>query len=71
MEAENENQEQETMLTSRQSEEIIKVKKEKAAMVRDKTIQAAYTAEEDIDEFRKMLKIWSKEDSENTGSDED
>ena len=58
-------------MTTRQSDEILKVKKEKAALIRDETIQAAYTADEDIDEFRKMLKIWSKEDTEETESDED
>ena len=75
MEAEIKETEQETrmqtMLTSRCSDELIIVKKAKAAVIRDKTIQAAYTADEDIEEFQKQLKIWSKEDTENTESDDD
>ena len=55
MEAEIKETEQETrmqtMLTSRCSEELMNVKKAKAAVIRDKTIQAAYTADEDIEEF--------------------
>ena len=74
MEAEIKETEQETrmqtQLTSRCSEELIKVKKAKAAVIRDKTIQAAYTADEDIEEFQRQLKIWSKQDTENTENTE-
>ena len=60
-----------TNVTSRCSDEMIRVKKEKAAEIRDKSILAAYTADEDIEDFRRQLKILSKEETENSESDDD